>query len=72
MTRWEYAEVWYTEGKGITTTVFGREGHAQSHASLDSWGVVLANLGAEGWEMVGLLGSPTGGQYWYYFKRPME
>jgi hypothetical protein len=38
-----------------------------------SWPQTLAQLGADGWELVSITASPMGvHEYYFYFKRPLE
>jgi len=75
MVQWEYAEVWYEQkmmAVRVVVNTFSLRGNNQQEHSGKEWGNVLARMGAEGWELVSVMASPTGThQYWYYFKRPI-
>lgn len=76
MTQWEYAELWYEQKPAsvrILLQVFSIRGQEQHEFAGHEWAGLLARMGGEGWELVGVLASPTGlHQYWYYFKRPIS
>ncbi|MBN1150545.1 hypothetical protein JXA84_04915 [candidate division WOR-3 bacterium] len=69
MSKWEYAEIWYQQK--ITVKVFSSKGHTHQEYEEVQWPDILSRMGEEGWEMVSVIGSPNGMQYWYYFKRPV-
>ena len=72
MSRWEYCEVWW-EPNQITVNICNVGGSQEEKYESAEWFNVLAKLGDEGWELTGVLASPSGSQqYWYYFKRPMD
>jgi hypothetical protein len=68
MTKWEYCEVhWHQQG--VTVTMPQPSGkHVVQQSGTSEWHNVLARLGAEGWELVNVIGP----DYWYYFKRPLN
>lgn len=71
MTQWEYCEVWW-EPNQISVNVYSRNGITQQKHDPSEWPTVLAQLGADGWELTGVLPSSAGThEYWYYFKRPL-
>lgn len=76
MSQWEYSEVWYEQkpiGGQVVVNVFSARGNSQQKHNLSDWAKVFAQKGASGWELVGVMASPTGThQYWYYFKRPIS
>jgi hypothetical protein len=70
MQRWEYCEItWNSEQ--ILCSICSARGIEKR--SLDApWEKILATLGSDGWEMTGVMPSPTGEQeYFFYFKRPL-
>jgi hypothetical protein len=73
MTQWQYCELLW-QPQGITVTELRADGDHQVQ-TFDANGLhtIIAQLGAEGWELTANLSSPTGiHEYWYYFKRPAE
>lgn len=68
MNQWEYSEVWYTP-EGVAVNTFSVRGNSKQQYELHEWASVLSQLGGAGWELVSVLASPSGNQYWYYFKR---
>lgn len=72
MTRWEYCEVWW-QTQGVLVNFFTPNGTNEHRFPSNQWPSAFARLGAEGWELVSMMASPTGvHEYWYYFKRPMQ
>jgi hypothetical protein len=73
MRRWEYCDVTWQPTLLIVT--FGSpddDPEVETHDSAD-WPQVLAQLGADGWELVSTTASPMGvHEYFFYFKRPLE
>lgn len=73
MSYWEYCEVGWTP-RQITIHVYsGRvDGSYEGVQEPQAWGSLLAQLGADGWELVGMVpGKPTNHTL-YYFKRPLD
>ena len=73
MTRWEYCEaVWQPDQVVLTMPVPDEEPEPSSYPATQ-WPQVMAQLGSEGWELVGCTASPVGAhEYYFYFKRPLE
>jgi len=73
MSYWEYCEVGWTP-KQITIHVYsGRvDGSYQGVQGPQEWGRLLAQLGADGWELVGMVPSRAANHTLYYFKRPLD
>ncbi len=82
MQKWEYCEVWWTGSSAlgglwntinIELNVFSIRGISQQKIPGKEWPTLFARLGADGWELVSTMPSPTNvQQYWYYFKRPIS
>jgi hypothetical protein len=73
MVCWEYCDVTWQPDQ-IILTVPDANGPAKVE-TFDSatWPQLLAQLGAEGWELVTTTASPVGiHEYYFYFKRPLE
>ncbi len=69
--RWEYCEVWW-QPQSVLVNVFTPQGARQQRFPTEEWPTAFANLGADGWELVTAMSSPTAiHEYWYYFKRPL-
>jgi len=73
MSYWEYCEVGWTP-KQITIHVFsGRSGGSyEGVQEPKEWGSLLAQLGADGWELVGIVPTRPANHTLYYFKRPLD
>ena len=73
MSYWEYCEVGWTPQQ-ITIHVYsGRaDGSYEGIQEPKEWGKLLAQLGADGWEMVGIVPGKPANHTLYYFKRPMD
>jgi len=73
MSYWEYCEVGWTP-KRITIHVYsGRsDGSYEGVQEPKEWGSVLAQLGADGWELVGIVPTRPATHTLYYFKRPLD
>jgi hypothetical protein len=72
MPLWEYCEVAWTP-KQITIHVYsGRDdGSYEGVMQPKEWGL-LAQLGADGWELVGVVPTRPANHTLYYFKRPID
>ncbi len=71
MARWEYCEVWW-QPQGVLVNFFNLSGASEHRFPANQWPSTFARLGVEGWELVGMMSSPTGAhEYWYYFKRQL-
>ena len=71
MTRWEYAEAFWSPAQ-VTISFFSPAGAQEHKFPSAQWASMCGRLGAEGWEMVAAMPSPTPIQeYFYYFKRPL-
>lgn len=73
MPLWEYCEVAWTP-KQITIHVYsGRaDGSYEGTTQPNEWGGLLAQLGADGWELVGVVPTIPANHTLYYFKRPID
>jgi hypothetical protein len=73
MSYWEYCEVGWTP-KQITIHVYSRSSDGSYEGILESkeWGRLLAQLGADGWELVGVVPTRPATHTLYYFKRPLD
>jgi hypothetical protein len=73
MSLWEYCEVAWTP-KQITLHVYSArdEGNYEGILKPEEWGTLLAQLGADGWELVGVMPTRPANHSLYYFKRPLE
>lgn len=73
MPLWEYCEVGWTP-KQITIHVYsGRaDGSYEGVIQPKEWGGLLAQLGADGWELVGIVPTRPANYTLYYFKRPID
>ena len=73
MSYWEYCEVGWTP-KQITIHVYsGRpDGSYEGVQEAQEWGPLLAQLGADGWELVGVVPTRPATHTLYYFKRPLD
>ena len=73
MSYWEYCEVGWTP-KQITIHVYsGRsDGSYEGVQEPKEWGRLLAQLGADGWELVGVVPTRPANHTLYYFKRPLD
>ena len=73
MSYWEYCEVGWTP-KQITIHVYsGRpDGSYEGAQEPKEWGSLLAQLGADGWELVGVVPTRPATHTLYYFKRPLD
>jgi predicted cupin superfamily sugar epimerase len=73
MTRWEYCEaVWQPDNVSLTMPVPDEETVPATYPA-QQWPQVMAQLGVDGWELVGCTASPVGAhEYYFYFKRALE
>ncbi len=73
MPLWEYCEVAWAS-KQITIHVYsGRSGgNYEGILKPEEWGTLLAQLGADGWELVGVVSTRPAKHSLYYFKRPLD
>jgi hypothetical protein len=73
MSYWEYCEVGWAP-RQITIHVYsGRvDGGYEGVQEPQEWGSLLAQLGADGWELVGVVPSRPATHTLYYFKRPLD
>lgn len=73
MSYWEYCEVGWTP-KQITIHVYSRssDGSYEGIQESKEWGRLLAQLGADGWELVGVVPTRPATHTLYYFKRPLD
>lgn len=73
MSYWEYCEVGWTP-KQITIHVYsGRsDGSYEGILEVKEWGSLLAQLGADGWELVGVVPTRSATHSLHYFKRPLD
>ncbi len=73
MQQWEYCEVGWTPEQVTIHVYSSREnGTYVGVQKPDEWGALLSQLGAEGWELVGVLPTKPANHSLYYFKRPIE
>ena len=73
MPLWEYCEVAWAS-KQVTIHIYsGRDGGSyEGVLKPEEWGTLLAQLGADGWELVGIVPTRPASHSLYYFKRPLE
>jgi hypothetical protein len=73
MAYWEYCEVGWTP-KQITIHVYSRhsDGCYEGVQETKEWGPLLAQLGADGWELVGAIPTRPDTHTLYYFKRALD
>jgi len=73
MSYWEYCEVGWAPEQ-ITIHVYsGRsDGSFEGVQEPQEWGRLLAQLGADGWELVGVVPTRPANHTLYYFKRPLD
>jgi hypothetical protein len=71
--RWEYCDVtWRPDELIVTSCSVDEEPVVETYDSIN-WPQVLAQMGADGWELVSTTASPVGvHEYYFYFKRPLE
>jgi hypothetical protein len=72
-TEWEYCElVWKPEGISIIILNVSENQNVRNYDA-KSFHKTIAQLGLDGWELTGVMSSPTGAhEYFYYFKRPIS
>ena len=77
MQKWEYCECIYY-GSKFAVTVYKVDGNSTSWEETgddlySKWCSTVANLGLQGWEMVGhsVWGDSSSAWWYYYFKRPL-
>ena len=73
MPLWEYCEVTYTP-KQVLVHVYSSQDNGMYEGSQkpEEWGALLAQLGADEWEMVGVVSTQSADHTLYYFKRPID
>ncbi|HLH62073.1 MAG TPA: hypothetical protein VKV20_10355 [Ktedonobacteraceae bacterium] len=73
MQPWEYCEVAWTP-KQVTIHVYSsrEDGRYEGVQSPEEWGALLTQLGADGWELVGVVPARPASHSLYYFKRAIE
>jgi len=73
MQQWEYCEVAWTPKQVAINVYSSREnGTYEGVQKPEEWGALLSQLGADGWELVGVVQAKTANHSLYYFKRPIE
>ena len=73
MPLWEYCEVAYTPKQVIVHVYSSREGGMYEGVQKpEDWGTLLAQLGADGWEMVGVMSAKAANHTLDYFKRAIH
>ena len=73
MPLWEYCEVAYTPKQVFVHVYSSREGGTYEGVQKpEDWGTLLAQLGADGWEMVGVMSAKAANHTLYYFKRAID
>jgi hypothetical protein len=73
MQQWEYCEVGWTP-KQVTIHVYSSsaDGTYEGVQTPEEWGALLSQLGADGWELVGVVPTKPITHSLYYFKRPIS
>jgi hypothetical protein len=68
---WEYCEVAYTP-KHVLVHIYSSQEHGSYEGiqKPEEWGALLTQLGADGWELVGVVPTRPANHVLYYFKRP--
>lgn len=73
MPLWEYCEVAYTPKQVLVHIWSSRDqGMYEGIQKPEEWGMLLAQLGADGWELVGVVPTRPANHSLYYFKRPLD
>ncbi len=73
MPLWEYCEVAYTPKQVIVHVYSSRDnGMYEGIQKPEEWGALLTQLGADGWELVGIVPIRSANHSLYYFKRPID
>ena len=73
MFQWEYCEVAYTPKQVLIHVYSERDnGKYEGIQKPEEWGELLAQLGADGWELVGVVPTRPANHTLYYFKRPLN
>ena len=73
MQQWEYCEVAWTPKQVLIYVFSSREqGTYEGVQDPQEWGALLAQLGADGWELVGVAPARPVPRTLYYFKRPFD
>ena len=73
MLLWEYCEVAYTPKQIIVHVYSSRDnGTYEGIQKPEEWGALLAQLGFDGWELVGVVPARPANHSLYYFKRPID
>lgn len=73
MLLWEYCEVAYTPKQVIVHVYSSRDsGTYEGIQKPEEWGALLAQLGGDGWELVGIVPTRPANHSLYYFKRPID
>ena len=73
MQQWEYCEVAWAP-KQVTIHVYSsqEQGTYEGVQHPQEWGALLAQLGADGWELVGVASARPAPHSLYYFERPID
>jgi hypothetical protein len=73
MPLWEYCEVAYTP-KQVIVHIYSNQdnGMYEGIQKPEEWGALLTQLGADGWELVGVVPTRPANHSLYYFKRPLD
>jgi hypothetical protein len=73
MQLWEYCEVAYTPKQIVVHVYNYRPDESFEIAQKpEEWGALLAQLEADGWELVGIVQAKPANHALYYFKRPFD
>jgi hypothetical protein len=73
MQQWEYCEVAWMPKQVMIHVYSSREnGTYEGVQKPEEWGALLAQLGADGWELVGVVPTRAATHTLYYLKRPIE
>ncbi len=71
MPAWEYCEVAWTP-KRVVIHVYSDYAPYEGVQKPEEWGALLTQLGADGWELVGVVPGRPAIHVLYYFKRAYE
>ena len=70
---WEYCEVAWTPKQIIVRVYTQRDkGSYEGVMKPKEWGILLAQLGADGWELTGVVPTKPANHTLYYSKRPID
>jgi hypothetical protein len=73
MQLWEYCEVAWTPKQVVIRVYSQRDTNMYQGVQMPGeWGALLAQLGADGWELTGVVPAQPANHTLYYFKRPMD